>query len=58
MDKVYRDFSGSDDFCSCDNLTVVYTESDHWGYWDVCNTCNKAIEDSYTYNSFDLSSVR
>ena len=42
------------EFCSCEKSSSVYSESDDFGCWDVCNDCKKPIEDSYEYfNHYD-----
>jgi hypothetical protein len=43
------------DYCQCENSSSVYSETNDWGYWNVCSDCNKAIEDSYTYFTEDQS---
>jgi hypothetical protein len=39
------------EFCKCDEIKSVHSESDDFGHWDVCNECNKPIEDSYEYDN-------
>lgn len=44
------------EYCQCENVTGMYanTELDEFGYWYMCNTCNKKIEDGFHYyNHFD-----
>jgi len=33
-------------YCGCENVISVHTDIDDFWQWDVCNTCNKEIEDS------------
>lgn len=41
-------------FCECENSSGCYTEDTGWGYWLVCNDCNKRIEDTFEYyNHYD-----
>lgn len=44
------------DYCECEERTGVYanTELDEFGYWYMCNTCNKKVEDGFHYyNHFE-----
>lgn len=44
------------DYCKCGIVTSMYsdTESSDFGYWDMCGTCNKKIEDGFHYyNHYD-----
>lgn len=43
------------DFCKCKEITGTHVGyEDDWGYWDICDKCNKKIEDGYHYcNHFD-----
>lgn len=34
------------EYCTCKNSNSVHTEFNDWYEWDVCNDCNKMIEDS------------
>lgn len=33
------------DFCKCKNRSGIYTECDDWYQYDICNDCNKILED-------------
>lgn len=33
------------DFCKCKNRSGVYTDFDDWYQYDICNDCNKILED-------------
>lgn len=37
------------DFCKCEHSKSVHTEVDDFGYWYVCDTCGKPVEDTYEY---------
>ena len=44
------------EYCTCNGRSSVYsdTESNEFGYWLVCNNCNKKIEDEFHYyNHYD-----
>ncbi len=43
------------EYCKCNNVTSVYSDTtlDEWGYWLVCNECNKKLEDGFHYYSED-----
>lgn len=43
------------EYCRCSKITGVYTDyMDDWGYWEVCDKCNKKLEDGYHYyNHYD-----
>lgn len=44
------------EYCQCKRITSITTEDDGegFGYWDVCCTCGKHIEDGYHYyNHYD-----
>ena len=43
------------DFCRCENKSAITSGfEDDFGYWDVCNSCGKRIEDGYHYyNHYD-----
>lgn len=32
-------------FCKCKNRSGVHTEIDNWYQYDICNDCNKILED-------------
>lgn len=34
------------DYCKCQNSSGIHTVFDNWYQYDVCNDCNKIIEDS------------
>lgn len=36
-------------FCQCEHSSSYHTDTNDWGQWDVCNDCNKPIEDSFEY---------
>jgi len=41
-------------YCKCEKIKSVHTDTDEWGQWDVCDVCNKTIEFSYQYfNHYD-----
>ena len=43
-------------YCTCGIPKGVTsdTESDEWGYWDICVNCGKRIEDGFHYyNHYD-----
>mgnify|MGYP007131982960 CR=1 FL=1 len=33
------------DFCQCKNPSSVYTETDNFYQYDICNDCGKVLED-------------
>ena len=33
------------DYCKCQNRSGNYTETNNWFQYDICNDCNKIIED-------------
>ena len=38
------------DYCTCEVSKGTCTEfEDDWGYWDVCTSCEKKLEDGYHY---------
>ncbi len=37
------------EFCKCEQTSSVHTETNDIGQWDVCNICNKPMEDSFEY---------
>lgn len=40
--------------CGCQKGVTSDTESDEWGYWDVCCNCGKRIEGGFhCYNHYD-----
>lgn len=42
------------EYCKCEKLKSIHTIQEEWGIWDVCDACNKKIEDSYrSYNHYD-----
>ena len=44
------------DYCTCNGCSSVSadTTSSDFGYWDICNNCNKRIEDGFHYyNHYD-----
>ena len=44
------------EYCECKNVDTIYTdtESSDFGYWDVCNKCNKKLKDGFHYyNHYD-----
>lgn len=41
------------EYCNCKSCSSIYSESNDWGYWDICSDCNKPIEDSYTPNDLE-----
>ncbi len=45
----------NNEYCKCKNVTGGYSDTtlDEWGYWLVCNTCNKKLEDGFHYYSED-----
>ncbi|WP_205447899.1 hypothetical protein [Clostridium botulinum] len=47
--------NNDDNFCTCsrsEGITSGY--EDDWGFWDVCVSCGKKIEDGYHYyNHYD-----
>jgi len=36
-------------YCQCKNCTSITSVDDEWGYWDVCCTCGKPLEDGFHY---------
>lgn len=43
-------------YCTCGRRKGLTsdTESDEWGYWDICVNCGKRIEDGFHYyNHYD-----
>lgn len=41
-------------YCECKVLNSVSTEIGEWGQWDVCNDCNRPVEDTFEYfNHYD-----
>lgn len=43
------------DFCRCEDITSVHIEEDGFGYWHVCDTCNKRLEDGF--HEYDETSI-
>lgn len=42
------------DFCKCANLSSVTSEISEFGYYDVCCTCGKPLENGFHYyNHYD-----
>lgn len=44
------------DYCKCQNITSVTSEEDDagFGYWDICCSCGKRLEDGHHYyNHYD-----
>lgn len=42
------------EYCSCQDIQSVHTETDDFYQWDVCDKCNKPIEDSMqSLNHYD-----
>lgn len=42
------------DFCKCQSVTAITSEEGEFGYWDICCTCGKPLEDGYHYyNHYD-----
>lgn len=33
------------DYCTCKKSSGVHTETDDWYQYDICNDCNKVLED-------------
>lgn len=49
-----KSYISEEGFCQCNGSHGVHSEIDNYGYWLVCDACNKSIEDSYEYfNHFD-----
>ena len=43
-----------DGYCRCEQPQAVTTESEEFGYWDVCCTCRRPLEDGYhAFNHYD-----
>lgn len=45
----------NNEYCKCENVTSVHSDTslDEWGYWYICDTCNKKTEDGFHYYSED-----
>lgn len=42
------------EYCQCNNCRTITTVDDEWGYWDVCCSCGKPIEEGFHYyNHYD-----
>lgn len=41
------------DYCECADCKSVHADTDDFGYWLVCDTCGKVVEDSYEGNEAD-----
>ena len=42
------------EFCTCPDCKSVSSQSNDFGYWYVCNNCNKPIDETFVYfNHFD-----
>ena len=37
------------EYCRCEKLQRVYTDVDDFGNWNVCDVCDKIVEDTYEY---------
>lgn len=45
-----------EEYCTCGRLKGITfdAESSEWGYWDICCSCGKRIEDGFHYyNHYD-----
>lgn len=41
-------------YCKCPHPSSVTSESEEYGYWDVCCDCGKPLEDgAHYYNNYD-----
>ena len=41
-------------YCKCPHQSSVTSESEEYGYWDVCCDCGKPLEDGFHYyNNYD-----
>ena len=38
------------EYCSCEGVNGIYVKTNNMGYWDVCDKCDKPIEDSFYYH--------
>ena len=43
-----------EEFCKCKHRSGITsdTESDEFGYWDICCDCGKRIEDGFHYYNY------
>lgn len=42
------------DFCKCTHCSVITSQIEESGYWDVCCDCGKPLEDGFHYfNHYD-----
>lgn len=48
-----KEIEKNDEFCKCENVTSVHADTslDEWGYWYICDECNKKVEDGFHYYS-------
>jgi len=43
-----------DDYCKCTKRSSVTSYEEEFGYWDICCSCHKPIEDGFHYyNHYD-----
>lgn len=36
-------------YCNCYSSSAVTSENEEWGYWEVCCSCDKPVEDGFHY---------
>lgn len=44
-----EDMYSKGDFCKCKTVTAISAESSDFGYYDLCESCGKPLEDGFHY---------
>ena len=42
------------EFCECELANGTYTETNDFGWWDMCVECNKVIDGTFEFHSSGL----
>lgn len=37
------------EYCTCEDVKGTYTNNVEFGYWDMCEKCDKPLEDGFHY---------
>lgn len=54
MPNFQRKTLPADNYCKCKQRKSITSAIGEWGYWDVCCTCKKPLEDGFHYyNHYD-----
>lgn len=51
----FENMKDTNEYCRCEVVTSVHADTslNEWGYWYVCDKCNKKLEDGFHYYSED-----